>query len=339
MSGQIKLSNWKRDIRSNLLMREKELKDDIKIQYIFYTIYGWFLFIVINVLQFFVFMPIVFILTFLFDKDRVCITYLTKIFSDLFHLLYFCQRIQYDKNGMKSPKKGEKRIYVINHASQYDVILMYKMPGVVKFLFKKKWATLPLVGWMAVIAGNVILKEDSKAADTIALFKKAETLMEKGYPFVIYPEGTRSRDGKIGQFFHGTFKLALDGGADIVPVVFDTWNAIRPGALWIRDVNPAIRILEPIKYDEFKHLNYVKLSNLVRERMIEGLIALRKERHLKEKNYYRKVPKFVEIDKSEEEELVALKEYNIKKNIALKPIEATTPVEGEKIDGEKEQLA
>jgi 1-acyl-sn-glycerol-3-phosphate acyltransferase len=229
--------------------------------------------------------------------------------------------LNYDNNNLKPPKKGEKRIYVINHASQYDVILMYKMPGAVKFLFKQKWATLPLVGWMAVIAGNIVLKEDSKAADTIALFKKAEHLMEKGYPFVIYPEGTRSRDGKIGQFFHGTFKLALSCEADIVPVVFDTWNAIRPGGLWIRDVRPTIKILDTIKYDDFKNLNYVRLSNLIREKMVEGLIKLRKKRMENEKNYYRKIPKFVEIDREAEEELQKIKEYNIKKNIGLKKIE------------------
>jgi len=293
------------------------MKDNVTIAHVFYTIYGWGLFIIINVLQFFVFMPIVFILTFPFDRNRICITYLTKLFSNLFHLVYLSEKLNYDRNNLNPPKKGEKRIYVINHASQYDVILMYKMPGAVKFLFKQKWATLPLVGWMAVIAGNIVLKDNSKAADTIALFKKAEHLMEKGYPFVIYPEGTRSRDGKIGQFFHGTFKLALDGGADIVPVVFDTWNSIRPGALWIRDIRPTIKILDTIKYDEFKHLNYVKLSNLIREKMIEGLIELRKKRIENEKNYYRKIQKFVEIDREAEDELKKIKEYNIKKNITL----------------------
>jgi len=256
----------------------------------------------------------------IFDRDKKFFTYMTKFFSNVFHFLFIFQKIQLYKNGLKTPKKGERRIYVVNHASQYDVILMYLLPGPIKFIFKEKWARLPLVGWMAALAGNVILKEDSKAADSLAFFRKAIDMMEKGYPFVIYPEGTRSRDGKIGQFFHGTFKLALDGKADIVPVVFDSWNNIRPGALWIRDTRPTIKFLEPIKYEDFQHLNYVKLSHIVRLKMIEGLIELRNDRRQKEKNYYRKLEQFENIDKDMEKDLIELKEYVDKKGIALKGV-------------------
>jgi len=291
--------------------------DKIKFVYFIYSFFGWFLFIFVNLIQFIFFMPIVFLLSLIFDRDKKFFTYLTKIFSNLFHFLFFFQKIQYNKNGLKSPKKNERRIYVVNHASQYDVILMYKLPGPIKFIFKEKWAKLPIVGWMAAIAGNVILKDDSKATDSLLFFRKAIELMCKGYPFVIYPEGTRSRDGKIGQFFHGTFKLALDGEADIVPVVFDSWNCIRPGALWIRDIKPTIKILDTIKYKSFKHLNYVKLSHLVRSKMIEGLISLRNERREKEKNYYRKTDKFEMVDKSMENDLLELVEYIKKKNISL----------------------
>lgn len=297
-------------------MKDKNL-DNIKPIYIAYTFVGWFLFLLVNLIQFIFFMPVVLLVSLIFDKDKRSFTYLTKFFSNVFHFLYFFEHLQLDRNGMKAPKKGEKRIYVVNHASQYDVILMYLLPGPIKFIFKEKWARLPLVGWMAALAGNVILKEDSKAADSIVFFKKAIELMTKGYPFVIYPEGTRSRDSKIGPFFHGTFKLALDGEADIVPVIFDSWNNIRPGASWIRDVRPTIKILPAIKYEEFKHLNYVKLSHLVRAKMIEGLINVRNERRIKEKNYYRKIEKFEAVDKDMEKDLAELNEYIQKKGIVL----------------------
>ncbi|HOV12904.1 MAG TPA: lysophospholipid acyltransferase family protein [Spirochaetota bacterium] len=291
--------------------------DNIKPIYYVYTFFGWFLFALVNIIQFVFFMPIFFVICLFFDRDKRLFSYLTKFFSNVFHFLFFFEKVQFYKNGLKSPKKGEKRIYVVNHASQYDVILMYLLPGPIKFIFKEKWARMPIIGWTASLAGNVILKEDSKAADSLIFFRRAIELMNRGYPFVIYPEGTRSKDGKIGQFFHGTFKLALDGEADIVPVVFDSWNNIRPGALWIRDIRPTIKILEPIKYESFKHLNYVKLSHLVRLRMVEGLISLRNERRIKEKNYYRKIEKFEAIDKDMEKDLLELREYIEKKGISL----------------------
>jgi 1-acyl-sn-glycerol-3-phosphate acyltransferase len=293
------------------------IKDKFLFRYVFYTILGWFLFILINVIQFFIFMPIVFIYSLLFDRQRKSFVYLTKFFSNMFFILFFVERLKYDNNGIKAPKKGEKRIYVINHASQYDVILMYLLPGPIKFLFKEKWAKLPLIGWMATMAGNVILKDDTKAAESAMVFRKSAELLKQGIPFVIYPEGTRSRNGKLGNFFHGTFKLALDGEANIVPVVFDSWNTIRPGGLWIRDVKCSIKILDTIKYEEFSHLSYVRLSNLVRSRMMEGLINIRDERRKTEKKYYRKDEIFEKIDNEMKQELIELNELIEKKGIAL----------------------
>ncbi|HOJ64106.1 MAG TPA: lysophospholipid acyltransferase family protein [Spirochaetota bacterium] len=297
-------------------MKNKE--DRILLRHIFFTIFGWTLFIIINLIQFFVVMPFVWLISILFDRDRVLFPYMIKFFCRLFFLLYFVERINYDKNGLKAPKKGEKRIYVINHASQYDVILMYLLPGSIKTLFKEKWARLPLVGWIAKISKNIILSEDMTAGEVAAIFRKATSFLEKGIPIVIYPEGTRRFDGKIGPFFHGTFRLAVDSQADIVPVIFDSWNCIRPGGAWIRDVRPHIRVLNTIKYEDYSHLNFGKLSHLVRTKMVEGLIDLRDYRRKKEKNYYRKIPKFEEIDNQMREELKQLKEYSEKKKIYLK---------------------
>jgi 1-acyl-sn-glycerol-3-phosphate acyltransferase len=293
-------------------------QDKVTFLHVFYTIYGWTLFVVINVIQFIFFMPLFLLFSLVFDKDKKSFVYLTKFFSWLFFIFYFVERIQYDKNNLPKQKKGTKRIYVINHASQYDVILMYLLPGPIKFLFKEKWARLPLVGWMAAIGGNIVLKDDAQSAEAITLFRKSINMMGKGYPFIIYPEGTRSRDGKIGEFFHGSFKLALDAQAEIVPVVFDTWNSIRPGALWIRDVRPTIKVLEPIPYEEIKHLNFIKVSHLVRIKMIEGLIQVRKWRREHEKNYYRKLDQFEKIDHQMQEELEQLHEFAAKKKIFLK---------------------
>jgi 1-acyl-sn-glycerol-3-phosphate acyltransferase len=295
----------------------KHNDDRILLRHLFFSIYGWTLFIIINIIQFVFFMPFFWLFTRIFDRNKKSFIYLTKVFSHLFFILYLVEKIRFDRNNCKAPKKGQKRIYVINHASQYDVILMYILPGPIKFIFKDKWARLPLVGWMAAIGGNFIINEKTDAAASLSLFRKAAKLMEEGYPFVIYPEGTRSRTGKIGPFFHGTFKLAIDGEADIVPVVFDSWNAIRPGALWIRDTRPAIKILDPIKHEDFKGLSYVRLSNLVRLKMIEGLIELRDSRRANEKNYYRKIPEFEKIDQEMRDELALLKAKMEKKGVAL----------------------
>lgn len=299
------------------VMKKKFNEDKILLRHIFFTFLGWFLFITINLIQFFIFMPIIFIISFIFDKNRILFPYMTKFFSNMFFFLYFVEKLNYQKNGIKPPKKGEKRIYVINHASQYDVILMYLLPGPIKFIFKDKWAKKPIVGWMAYLAKNLIVRDDMTAAELANLFKKAGKQLEAGIPFIIFPEGTRSRDGKIGEFFHGTFKLAIDNQADIVPVVFDSWNCIRPGALWIRDTKAAIRVLDPIKYENYKDLNFGKVSFITRRKMIQALVDLRDERRAKEKNYYRKIDKFMKIDDEMRTELIEMDDRAAKKGIYL----------------------
>jgi len=301
-------------------MKKKEFNDKIKIRYLFYTIYGWGLFIIINFIQFFIFMPIVFILSIFFDKNKKSFPYLVKFFCKVFFTFYVVERLQFDRNGLKAPEKGEKRIYVLNHASQYDVILIYLLPGPIRFLLKESYAKLPMIGWIAVIAGNIVIKNRSTTSENINVYRKAvETMEETGSSLVIFPEGTKSKDSKIGSFFNGTFKLAIEGQAEIVPVIFDSWNCIRPGAFWIRDIRPTVKLMDPIKYESFKHLNYVKLSQLMRVKMIEGLLEVRDNRRKNEPNYYRHYIGFEKKDDEMREELKQLKAELLQNNISLNP--------------------
>ena len=298
-------------------MNKRKQQDKILFRYVIYTIYGWFLFFTLISAVF-----VIFIITLpfmlLFDKDRVFFSYLVKWFAQMFFFFYYTEWLTYEGNGLKPPKKGEKRIYVINHASQFDVVLMYMLPGPIKFLFKKKWAKKPLIGWVARLGKNLIVDEEMTAAELLLVFRGAEHYLENKIPFVIYPEGTRSHSGKIEKFALGSFKLALENGADIVPVVFDSWNAIRPGGLWIRDQYTRVRVLDTIKYEEFAHLNFGKVAHLVRLKMIQGLLDLRDDRRRTEKDYYRKIPKFEAVDDEMRAEVKEMEEYCKKKNIFLK---------------------
>ncbi len=285
----------------------KKITDNISFADIFNTVYGWIAFLTINLIQFIFTIPIVIISLITFDKDRRLITYMTKFFTFAFFYTFLTYRIRIETNGVKPPKKGERRIYVVNHSSIFDVIMMLALPGCIKSLMKAYYTKLPLIGFFATISGHVVLKDDSDSTDYMDTLEKLGAKIERGNPLVIYPEGTRSRDGKIGKFYGGAFKIALDTKSDIVPVVFDSWNAIRPGAYWIRDTKPHIRILDPIPYNSIKDLSYRKLATMTRTIILDGLVNLRNSRRLNEPNYYRHCDKFVLIDKEMEAELNELK--------------------------------
>lgn len=280
-----------------------EIKDRITLLHIFYTFWGWLMFILVNLIQIII-LPIIIAATFLFDKNRIIPAYIIKFAAKVFYILNFVEKNDTNVKIIKKPKNNEKRIYVINHASMFDVVLMYLLPGPIKSIMKHGYIKLPLIGWISVLSGNVLLKESGSNID---VYYDVVKKLEKGCPFVIFPEGTKSRDSKINKFHHGSFKMAIDTKSDIVPVVFDTWNVIRPGAYWIRDVKPSIRILDAIKYEYFKNFDYKTLSNIVRLKMIEALIKLRDERRLKDKNYYRNNSHYIKLDNEMKDELINLK--------------------------------
>lgn len=289
-------------------MKKIYIANEVTLYDLFYTIWGWTFFVLVNSVQIFI-LPIILFLTFLFDKDRKIVIYTIKVFCQIFYFLNFVQKTTLEKNNLKAPKKGERRIYIANHASMFDTILMYLLPGPIASIMKESYAKIPVIGWLSAMAGNVILKEDNTASNVNVYMKVVEKL-EKGVPIIIYPEGTKSKDSKIGKFYNGAFKIALETKSDIIPVAFDTWNVIRPGNLWIRDVKHNIKILDTLKYDDFKNMNFKELSKTIRIKLIEGLLEIRDKRRKNSKIYYRHDKKYINLDNDMREELLFLKSEN-----------------------------
>jgi 1-acyl-sn-glycerol-3-phosphate acyltransferase len=294
-------------------MKKIYIADEVTIFDLIYTIWGWAFFVIVNSIQIFV-LPVIYVLTFLFDKDKKVVIYTIKVFCQIFYFLNFFQKTTVERNKLKSPKKGERRIYIVNHASMFDTILMYLLPGPIVSIMKEAYAKIPVIGWLSVMSGNLILMEDDTSSNVNVYMKMVEKL-ERGVPIIIFPEGTKSKDSKIGKFYNGAFKIALETKADIVPVAFDTWNVIRPNYFWIRDVKHNIRILDTVKYEDFKDLSYKEVAKNIRIKIIEGLLEVRDKRRGKTKAYYRRSQKYIDIDNEMREELLLLKSNKKKESV------------------------
>jgi 1-acyl-sn-glycerol-3-phosphate acyltransferase len=111
-------------------------------------------------------------------------------------------------------------IYCPNHTSALDILLMYAIvPESFHFVAKKEHAEAPLFGVMFGKT-HIPLQRDSKV-DSFKAMKRAEEDLKKGISIVIFPEGTMNYDeGSLKPFRNGAFKLAVDTGVPIVPVVF-----------------------------------------------------------------------------------------------------------------------
>lgn len=124
------------------------------------------------------------------------------------------------------PKEGQACIICANHASWYDILLAgYTLPATFKFVSAAELAELPGVGKQLYGGKHVLIDRRSRKGQLRAVKDSLEWL-SKNVSVFAFPEGTRSRDGKLQRFKGGVFSMAVRAGVPIVPV--SIVNAFRP---------------------------------------------------------------------------------------------------------------
>lgn len=124
--------------------------------------------------------------------------------------------------------KNEPVVIVSNHQSNLDIpLVLGYLEKPVGFVAKKEMETWPIIGiWMKNIQCVFLDRKDPRKG--IESMREAAGKIKNGYSIVIFPEGTRTETGEIGEFKKGSFKLATDAGVKIVPVTikgtYDVWR-------------------------------------------------------------------------------------------------------------------
>lgn len=148
--------------------------------------------------------------------------------------------------GVENVPKGKPVIFVANHCSHLDIGVLCRIAPVnLHFIGKKELIWIPIVGWYMFIAGHIMIDRSNKRKAVESL-KKAAIKIKNGKSVAMYPEGTRSKTGKIGEFKKGAFHLAIDAGVSIIPVhikgTHERWpskvNKITPGPVVVRIGKP-----------------------------------------------------------------------------------------------------
>lgn len=168
-------------------------------------------------------------------------------------------------------------IVVANHESFVDILLISHLPFEMKWLSKIEMFRIPVLGWLMRLADDVRLTrgEASSAADAM---QQCADRLEKKVSVMIFPEGTRTRNGELGKFKNGAFRLAIDTGVDILPIaVSGCRTALRPND-WRLGVSTAeVRVLEPISVTGLTMDDLYDLRDQVRDRIEHELTILRRE--------------------------------------------------------------
>lgn len=156
-------------------------------------------------------------------------------------------------------------VIVSNHQSAFDIMLLLALP-VEMVMVVKKWV------WKAPIIGPLIQDADYILADQESyakILEQCREFLKKGISIMIFPEGSRSADGRLQRFHVGAFKLAMEMESDIVPVLITNSQACIPyKAFWVGDHQTIVRVLPRVTREEFDYSQEAReLSRLVKRKL------------------------------------------------------------------------
>lgn len=163
-------------------------------------------------------------------------------------------------------------IVVCNHLSQADIPLISNLPWEMKWVAKKELFDTPLVGWMMRLAGDISV--DRRAPNRKEMtFEQARYYLDHRCSVMFFPEGTRSRNGKLNAFTRGAFELAIREQKAVLPMVIDGTQNTLPKRSWKFGVAKHIklRVLEPVSTEGLQKNDTRFLTEKVRKKILRQL--------------------------------------------------------------------
>jgi 1-acyl-sn-glycerol-3-phosphate acyltransferase len=170
-----------------------------------------------------------------------------------------------------------RRPYVVvaNHQSFVDMLLISHLPWEMKWLSKEDFFKYPLVGWLMRMANDVKLVRGSKESIVLAM-RECRDRLDKKVSVMIFPEGTRTEDGSVGEFKDGAFRLAIESGCPILPLALNgSYEALVKGDWRFGVTNAEVRVLTPIETTGLSKADVPMLRDTVQALIADEVAALR----------------------------------------------------------------
>jgi 1-acyl-sn-glycerol-3-phosphate acyltransferase len=179
--------------------------------------------------------------------------------------ILFVSGIHVHVNGLENLNVGGSCILMPNHQSNFDIpVLLGCLPVQFRWLAKAELFKIPIFGRGMRGCGYISIDRSNRKSAFQSL-TEAATKIRNGVSVLIFPEGTRSWDGKILPFKKGGFVLSVDAGVPIVPIViFNTWSIMHKGTLLVRRRSVRMDILAPIPTSGYTRKTKDDLMDTVR---------------------------------------------------------------------------
>ena len=179
-------------------------------------------------------------------------------------------------HGLENIPEGPV-LFVSNHQSNMDIAIICGFIDKPKgFIAKKELKKLPLINKWITLAGSIYLDRENPRKSMEGILEGIKTL-KNGHSLVVFPEGTRSRGDKMGEFKSGSFKLATKSKVPIVPLTIDgTYWVMEANKILIKPSNINFYVHKPIYTDKLSKEEITKLPETV-EHIIRSKLPNKRE--------------------------------------------------------------
>ncbi len=176
-------------------------------------------------------------------------------------------------SGYEELDKKKTYIFMPNHLSFLDGPLMFMiLPRAVRVFVKKEVFRIPIIGWAMKIAEFIPIDRKSLRGGKESIDRATRLMREKGYDFSIFPEGTRSLDGKLKSLKRGGFFLAVNSQTDIVPVsIQGTFELMPKRQFFVKRGEIKVVFHPAISIQDYTMANLPVLLEKVRMAIASGL--------------------------------------------------------------------
>ncbi|RMZ52054.1 hypothetical protein APUTEX25_001248, partial [Auxenochlorella protothecoides] len=127
------------------------------------------------------------------------------------------------------PPQEQPAVYVANHQSFLDITTLFHINRDFKFVSKTANFFIPIIGWSMFLTGHIQLDRMDRRSQQKCL-KDCGMMLERGTSVAFFPEGTRSKDGKLHAFKRGAFVVASRHNVPVVPITLDGTGDLMPNS-------------------------------------------------------------------------------------------------------------
>jgi 1-acyl-sn-glycerol-3-phosphate acyltransferase len=185
-------------------------------------------------------------------------------------VLFVCG-IKVKVNGATQVDPTKSYVFMANHQGNFDIpVLLGCLPFQFRWLAKAELFRIPIFGRAMRGCGYISIDRFNRSSAFDSIARAAQTI-RNGVNVMIFPEGTRSLDGKIRPFKKGGFVLTVDAGVSIIPIIiYGTYPIMPKNRLLIRPGPVSLEILEPVETSGYTRENKDVLMEKIRNNICES---------------------------------------------------------------------